>query len=177
MNRLVLAAAAALLVAPAAHAALPAGASAPDFTAPAALDGKEFTYKLSDALKKGPVVVYFYPKAFTSGCSLEAHEFAEATDKFKAMGATVIGVSRDDIPTLKKFSTEVCQSKFPVASDKDGSIVKAYEVPMGLLPMSNRTSFVIAKDGKITYVYSAMAADKHVANTLAAVKGITSSGM
>jgi peroxiredoxin len=171
MTRLMLGlAAATLLAAPMAHAALAVGAKAPDFTAPAAMDGKEFSYKLADALKKGPVVLYFYPKAFTKGCSLEAHEFAEATDQFKAMGATVIGVSRDDIATLDKFSTQVCASKFPVASDKDGAIVKAYDVTLPIVPMSNRTSFVIAPDGKITYVYSAMAADQHVANTLAAVK-------
>jgi peroxiredoxin len=173
MKRLVIGLVAAAAVATPALAAIAVGAKAPDFTAPAAIDGKDFTYKLADALKKGPVVVYFYPKAFTSGCSLEAHEFAEATDQFKAMGATVIGVSRDDIGTLEKFSTQVCQSKFPVASDKDGAIVKAYDVSMPIVPMSNRTSFVIAPDGKVTYVYSAMAADKHVANTLAAVKALT----
>ncbi len=172
MKRLLLGLAVAVVAAPAAFAALAPGARAPDFTAPAALDGKEFTYKLADALKKGPVVVYFYPKAFTKGCSLEAHEFAEATDEFKSLGATVIGVSRDDMPTLDKFSTQVCQSKFPVASDKDGSIVKAYQVPLGLMPLSNRTSFVIAPDGSITYVYSDLAAEKHVANTLAAVKAL-----
>ncbi len=172
MKRLMLGLVAALAIAPAAYAALATGAKAPDFTAPAAIDGKEFTYKLADALKKGPVVVYFYPKAFTKGCSLEAHEFAAATDDFKTLGATVIGVSRDDMPTLDKFSTQVCQSKFPVASDKDGSIVKAYGVPFGLMPLSNRTSFVIAQDGTITYVYSDLAAEKHVANTLAAVKAL-----
>jgi peroxiredoxin len=168
------AAAAAVLLAPSAWAALATGAKAPDFTAPAALDGHDFTYRLADALKKGPVVVYFYPKAFTSGCSLEAHEFAAATDQFKGMGATVIGVSRDDLPTLEKFSTQVCQSKFPVASDKDGSIVKAYGVPLGVMPLSNRTSFVIAQDGTITYVYSDLKAEQHVANTLAAVKALKS---
>ena len=151
-------------------AALATGARAPDFTAPATIDGKEFTYRLADALKKGPVVVYFYPKAFTKGCSLEAHEFAEATDQFKAMGASVIGVSRDDIATLDKFSTQVCQSKFPVASDKDGGIVKSYDVSLPIVAMSNRTSFVIAPDGKITYVYSDLNAEKHVENSLAAVK-------
>ncbi len=171
MKRLFLGlAAAAVLAAPIAHAALKTGAQAPDFTAPATIDGKEFTFKLADALKKGPVVVYFYPKAFTKGCSLEAHEFAEATDQFKAMGASVIGVSRDDIATLDKFSTQVCQSKFPVASDKDGSIVKAYDVALPVVAMSNRTSFVIAPDGKITYVYSDLNAEKHVENALTAVK-------
>jgi peroxiredoxin len=159
-------------LAAAAHAALPMGVKAPDFTAPAALGGKEFKYHLAEALKSGPVVVYFYPKAFTKGCSLEAHEFAEATDQFKALGATVIGVSRDNMEALDKFSTQDCASKFPVASDQDGAIVKAYEVPLGLLPMSNRTSFVVAPDGTITYVYSDLNAEKHVANTLAAVKAL-----
>jgi len=172
MKRLLLGVLAALAIAPAAFAALATGAKAPDFTAPAVIGGKEFNYNLAEALKKGPVVVYFYPKAFTSGCSLEAHEFAEATDQFKALGATVIGVSRDDLPTLEKFSAQVCQSKFPVASDKDGSIVKQYQVQLGLMPLSNRTSFVIAPDGVITYVYSDLAAEKHVANTLAAVKAL-----
>jgi peroxiredoxin len=174
MKRIALGLAAALgLSGAVAAASLQTGVKAPDFTAPAALAGKEFTYHLADQLKSGPVVVYFYPKAFTSGCSLEAHEFAEATDQFKAMGATVIGVSRDNMAALDKFSLQDCGSKFPVASDQDGSIVKAYGVPLGLMPLSNRTSFVIAKDGTISYVYSEMAAEKHVANTLAAVKALT----
>src|SRR6516164_1738237 len=102
-----------------AAAALKVGDKAPDFTAQAALDGKNFTFKLADALKKGPVVVYFYPKAFTKGCSLEAHAFADSMDKFNALGASVIGVSHDDIATLDKFSVSDCVSKFPVASDSD----------------------------------------------------------
>src|ERR1041384_3649135 len=108
-----------------ASAALKIGAAAPDFTAPATLGGKEFTFSLADALKKGPVVLYFYPAAFTSGCTVEAHEFAEATDKFAAMGATVIGVSADKIDKLDKFSVSECRSKFAVAADPDQKVIKA----------------------------------------------------
>ena len=100
-------------------AALADGTQAPDFTAQASMGGKEFTFSLSDALKKGPVVLYFYPAAFTSGCTVEAHDFADATDKFAALGATVIGVSHDKIETLDKFSVSECRSKFAVAADPD----------------------------------------------------------
>ena len=96
----------------------------PDFTTQATLAGKPFTFSLAAALKQGPVVLYFYPAAFTPGCTVEAHEFAEATDKFKAMGATVIGVSHDPIDKLKKFSVSECRNKFAVASDADQSITK-----------------------------------------------------
>src|SRR5437879_4156793 len=96
-------------------AALKAGDKAPDFTAQASLGGKVFTYSLADALKKGPVVLYFYPAAFTKGCTIEAHLFADATDKYKTLGATVIGVSNDNIDTLNKFSISECRSKFAVA--------------------------------------------------------------
>ncbi|MGZ5989639.1 MAG: peroxiredoxin, partial [Rhizomicrobium sp.] len=114
MKKLILAAS--LCLAPAA-AALKVGAMAPDFTAPASLGGKEFTFALADALKKGPVVLYFYPAAFTKGCTIEAHEFADAMPQFEALGVTVIGVSHDNIDTLNKFSTTECRSKFPVAAD------------------------------------------------------------
>jgi len=124
---------------------------------------------LADALKTGPVVLYFYPAAFSSGCTVEAHEFAEATGKFKALGATVIGVSHDSIETLNKFSVSECRSKFPVASDPDVKISKAYDAQLLFTSYSNRTSYVITPDGKILYVYSAMNPDKHVQNTLAAV--------
>ncbi len=109
------------------YAALKPGAQAPDFTTQATLAGKPFTFSLADALKQGPVVLYFYPAAFTPGCTVEAHEFAEATDKFKAMGATVIGVSHDPIDTLNKFSVSECRNKFAVASDADQKITKAYD--------------------------------------------------
>src|SRR5579871_1943202 len=103
-----------LLAATPAFASLKVGDTAPDFTAQATLGGKEFTFKLADALKKGPVVVYFYPEAFTPGCTIEAHDFAEAVDKYAALGATVIGVSHDKIDKLDKFSVSDCRSKFPV---------------------------------------------------------------
>jgi peroxiredoxin len=151
------------------HAALKPGASAPDFTTQATLAGTPFTFALADALKSGPVVLYFFPAAFTTGCTVEAHEFAEATEKFKALGATVIGVSHDDIDTLNKFSVSECRSKFAVASDADLKIAKSYDARLLVTSYSNRTSYVIAPTGKIIYAYSALNPDKHVENTLAAV--------
>jgi len=151
-------------------AALKPGAAAPDFTTQATLAGKPFTFALADALKSGPVVLYFYPAAFTKGCTIEAHEFAEATDKFKALGATVIGVSHDGIDTLNKFSVSECRNKFAVASDADQKISKAYDSTLLMTSYSNRTSYVIAPNGTIIYAYSALSPDKHVDNTLAAVE-------
>jgi peroxiredoxin len=163
--------AAGLLGAAPALAALQPGAAAPDFTTQATLGPNVFSFNLADALKKGPVVLYFYPAAFTSGCTEEAHEFADAVPQFKALGATVIGVSQDNIEKLKKFSVSECRSKFPVASDGKGSISKAYDaVLIGFLGYSNRTSYVILPDGKISYAYTAMDPSGHVGNTLAAVK-------
>ncbi len=169
---------ASLLAAPA-FAALAPGAVAPDFTLPAALGGKDFTYDLALALKKGPAVVYFYPKAFTSGCSAEAHEFAENIDNFKALGATVIGVSGDNIKVLEDFSTKDCASKFPVAADPKGEVIAKYDVALGvpgasvMMKMdhpSNRTSFLVGPDGKVIATYSALDASKHVATMLGALK-------
>ena len=158
-------------IAPPAFAALKAGDKAPVFKARASLGGKEFTFSLADALKKGPVVLYFYPAAFTSGCTAEAHEFAEAMGKFEALGASVIGVSHDDIKTLDKFSTSECRSKFPVAADADQHIMEAYDaVMMGILPYASRTSYVISPDGRIIYEYTALDPTDHVGNTLAAVR-------
>ena len=154
-----------------AYAALPDGAKAPDFSTDASLAGKEFKFSLADALKKGPVVLYFYPAAFTPGCTVEAHEFAEATAKFKQLGATVIGVSHDPIEKLDRFSVSECRNKFAVASDADGGIMKAYDSVLPSDPKyANRTSYVIAPTGEIIYSYTAMNPDKHVENTLAAVK-------
>ncbi|GAB3039196.1 MULTISPECIES: peroxiredoxin [Oleiagrimonas] len=159
------------LVALPALAALPDGAKAPMFTAKASLGGKVYSYSLAKELKKGPVVVYFYPAAFTPGCTIEAHDFAEAMPKYKALGASVIGVSHDPIAKLKKFSVSECRSKFPVASDKDGHIMKDYD---SVLPSNaeyaNRTSYVIAPDGTVIYSYTAMNPDKHVENTLGAIR-------
>src|ERR1700677_1911599 len=148
------------------YAALQTGGHAPDFTTQATLAGKPFTFSLAQALKQGPVVLYFYPAAFTPGCTVEAHEFAEATDKFKALGATVIGVSHDPIDTLNKFSVSECRNKFPVASDADHKISKAYDAVLLMTSYSSRTSYVIAPDGKIIYAYSALNPDKHVENTI-----------
>ena len=151
-------------------AALKPGAAAPDFTTPATLAGRPFTFKLADALKSGPVVLYFYPAAFTPGCTVEAHDFAEATERFKALGATVIGVSHDSIDTLNKFSVSECRNKFAVASDADKSISKAYDAQLLFTSMTNRTSYVIAPTGRIIYEYTSLDPDKHVQNTLAAIE-------
>jgi thioredoxin-dependent peroxiredoxin len=154
-----------------ASATLKPGDQAPDFTAQASLGGKTFTYALADALKKGPVVLYFYPAAFTKGCTIEAHEFAEAVDEYKQYGATVIGVSHDNIDTLTKFSVSECRSKFPVAADADSKVIDAYDAGLPMhAPMANRVSYVIAPDGKILYEYTSLSPDKHVENTLNAVK-------
>ena len=171
MNRRMTIALAGLISAGSAYAALPLGAQAPDFTTQATLAGKPFTFSLAAALKQGPVVLYFYPAAFTPGCTVEAHEFAEATEKFKALGATVIGVSHDPIDTLNKFSVSECRNKFAVASDADQKIMKSYDAVLAVKPeYANRTSYVIAPTGKIIYEYTALNPDKHVENTLAAVQ-------
>ncbi len=156
---------------PAARAALPVGAKAPDFAAEAALDGRQFSFSLADALKHGPVVVYFYPAAFTSGCTIEAHDFAAAMPDFKSAGASVIGVSEDRIETLDRFSVSECQGKFPVAADKDGSIARNFDARMPIVhAYASRTSYVIAPDGTILESYSAMNPDGHVQKTLDAVR-------
>jgi thioredoxin-dependent peroxiredoxin len=161
----------AVLVSIPVYAALPDGTKAPDFSTQATLAGKEFKFSLAEALKKGPVVLYFYPAAFTKGCTVEAHEFAEATDKFKELGATVIGVSHDPIEKLDKFSVSECRNKFAVASDADGGIMKAYDSVLPDHPeYANRTSYVIAPGGNIIYSYTAMNPDQHVENTMAAVR-------
>lgn len=162
--------AATLMAAAPALAALPVGASAPGFTTDATLAGKPFRFSLADALRKGPVVLYFYPAAFTSGCTIEAHDFAEATASFARLGATVIGVSADPIEKLNRFSVSECRNKFAVAS-ADAKLIDAYDVRfLPLISRSNRTSFVIAPDGKIIFEYSALDASGHVAKTMAAVK-------
>lgn len=154
-----------------AEASLRAGAKAPDFSTQASLGGVVSTFSLAEALKQGPVVLYFYPAAFTSGCTVEAHDFAEATDQFKSLGATVIGVSHDDIATLNKFSVSECRSKFAVAADPDQKISKSYDATMFFWPgHSDRTSYLIAPDGSVIYSYSALAPDGHVKNLLAALK-------
>ncbi len=161
----------ALLAFTPASAELPSGAKAPAFTTRAALAGKEFGFSLNAALAKGPVVLYFYPKAFTQGCTLEANAFAEAMPQFKAAGASVIGMSNDDIDTLKRFSREECRDAFPVgvASTK---VIAAYDVAMGGSGLASRTSYVIAPDGRITAVHSSGDYRGHVTKTLAAVRAL-----
>ena len=154
-----------------ASAALAVGDAAPDFTVPGALGGKPFSFSMAEALKKGPVVLYFYPAAFTSGCTAEAHDFAEATPKFNTLGATVVGMSNDDIKTLQKFSTEACRDRFAVLADAGGRITKRYDAAMMRgLEMADRISYVISPQGKVLYVYSSSNPDEHVKRTLAAVE-------
>lgn len=157
----------------AALAELKAGAAAPAFSAKAALGGKELTFKLSEALKKGPVVVYFYPKSFTSVCTEEAHLFAEAMPEFETLGSSVIGISTDTIETQREFSREGCRDKFPVGADPSGSIVKAYDVlgwQQGADIFASRTSYVIAPDGRIASVLTAPDAGSHIQSALKSVK-------
>ena len=180
----------AVLIGVPAYAALKAGGAAPDFSAKASLAGKEFDYSLKAALAKGPVVVYFYPSAFTGGCNIEAHTFAETKEKFDAAGATIIGVSRDSIARLNAFSADpqYCAGKIPVASDADGAIAKSYNLNSnpgkpGMKDsrgeaidhdFTERTTFVVAPDGKILATLSS-AEDKitpadHVTKSLDVVQ-------
>lgn len=174
MNRTLVAAVFAVaLAATPSLAALKVGSAAPEFSAPGYQGGKPLTFDLAQALRKGPVVLYFFPAAHTSGCNLEAHLFADAIDQFHALGATVIGVTAGNIDQLAAFSseTEHCSGKFPVASDPHAAIAKTYDALLPVPPgISNRTSYVIAPNGRIIFVYSNLGADKHVSETLAAVK-------
>jgi peroxiredoxin Q/BCP len=162
------------LAAPA-FAELKPGAKAPDFTAPAYLAGQPFTYKLADALKKGPVVVYFFPAAHTAGCNIEAHLFSDAIDQFKAAHATVIGVTAGNVDQLADFSkeTEHCGGKFPVAADPGAKIAKQYDSTLAAKPdWSSRASYVIAQNGDIVHVYSNLNPNDHVKETLGAVQAM-----
>jgi thioredoxin-dependent peroxiredoxin len=162
---------AATLAATSANAVLKPGDAAPDFRTQASLGGDVFTFSLADALKKGPVVLYFYPAAFTKGCTIEAHDFADAVDAYRSLGATVIGVSADNIDTLNKFSVSECRSKFAVAADQDRAIMKSYDAVLAMKPeYADRVSYVIAPDGRIVYAYQSLSPDKHVANTLDALR-------
>jgi thioredoxin-dependent peroxiredoxin len=174
-----------------AMAALKAGDAAPEFTAQASLNGKDFTYSLKDALKKGPVVVYFYPSAYTNGCNVQAHTFAVNTDKFTAAGATIIGVSLDSIQRLNDFSADpnFCAGKFPTASDADGKIAKEYQLtvkegPPGLKDtrgveighaFAERTTFIVTPDGKIADTIGGLPPDQNVAQALQAVQQLAKS--
>jgi peroxiredoxin len=155
-----------------ATAALKVGDKAPDFTTTGAVGGKEFELHLAEQLKKGPVVLYFFPKAFTSGCTAEAHAFSENIGAFKKAGAQVIGMSADDLKTLHDFSTKECRSAFPVATATPAT-QKAYDVAWAAHPgITTRTSYVIAKSGKIVMVHDDLDFSQHVAKTLAAVKAL-----
>lgn len=154
-----------------ARAALDIGERAPDFHAKAAIGGKVYEFSLADSLKKGPVVLYFFPAAFSEGCSIEAHEFAEAMARFDALGASVVGVSGDDIETLSKFSVQACQSRFPVASDGTQAVMKSFDAVMQTRPeYANRISYVIAPDGTIVYHYMSLDPKRHVDKMLDALR-------
>jgi peroxiredoxin len=170
-------------------AALPEGAAAPDFTAQASLAGKVFTYRLQDALKKGTVVVYFYPSAYTGGCNVQAHTFSESSDKFTAAGASIIGVSLDSIGRLNEFSADpqYCAGKIAVASDPDGKIAKSYDLTVkekmsGVKDsrgveidhgFAERTTFVVTPNGKIAATISGLAPGANVEKTLEAVQKLS----
>ncbi len=192
MNRLLLAACLSCAVAVPAFAALAPGVPAPTFTAQASLAGKEFKFALADALKKGPVVVYFYPSAFTGGCNIQAHTFAENMDKFHAAGATVIGVSLDKIATLNQFSAdpEYCAGKLPVASDADGKIAHSYDLKVTDAPaagsgfkntrgdaidhgFAERTTFIVTPDGKVAATVGGMKPAENVEKSLEIVQGLS----
>ena len=164
--------AALLLVALPASAALPQGAKAPDFFTTGALAGKPFRLHLKEQLRKGPVVLYFFPKAFTQGCTLEARAFSEANKEFRKAGARVIGMSADDLPTLQRFSVEECRNAFPVAT-AGPKIIADYDVALKQKAgLTDRTSYVIAPSGRIVMVHSDLDWSQHVAKTLAAVKAL-----
>ena len=175
MCKFLLTLAASITLAAPASAALPVGARAPDFVTSGAIAGKPFRLHLKQQLRSGPVVLYFYPKAFTKGCTLEARAFSEAADDFKKAGARVIGLSADDLPTLKRFSVEECRNAFPVAIASP-AVIKRYDVAMPVVnrvkPMSNRTSYVIDRSGRVVFAHSDLDWSEHVQKTLAAVKAL-----
>jgi peroxiredoxin len=172
VRKLLFALIASSLAATPAGAALKAGDRAPDFTTTGAVGGKEFKLHLADQLKKGPVVLYFFPKAFTSGCTAEAHAFSESIGEFKKAGAQVIGMSADDLKTLHDFSTKECRSAFPVATATP-EVQKAYDVAWAAHPgITTRTSYVIDRKGKIVMVHDDLNFSEHVDRALAAVKGL-----
>jgi peroxiredoxin len=182
---------AALLAVPAAYAALQVGATAPDFATPASLAGKELQYSLQEARKKGPVVVYFYPSAYTMGCNIQAREFAMNIDKFAAAGATVVGVSLDSIKRLNDFSAdpEYCGGKLTVASDPDGKIARSYDLKIveraGMKDtrgldiehgFAERTTFIVLPDGKIAATIGGMSPAENVRKSLETVQQLAAGG-
>jgi peroxiredoxin Q/BCP len=172
MRKLVLGLAVTALATTPAMAALSVGAKAPDFTTTGAVGGKPFKVHLASELRKGPVVLYFFPKAFTSGCTAEAHAFSESIGDFKKAGAEVIGMSADNLATLKDFSVKECRSAFPVATATP-AIQKAFDVAWAAHPgITTRTSYVIDRKGRIIMVHDDLDFSQHVAKTLAAVKSL-----
>lgn len=170
MKRLALAAVLTAAIASPAFAALPIGAAAPTFATTAYQAGKPVAFDLAKALKKGPVVLYFFPAAYTGGCNIEAQEFAKSIGDFKAAGATVIGVTGGNTDRLADFSREKCAGQFPVAAASVATI-KAYDVAMpDKAEMSNRTSYVIARNGKVVGVHSEMSPLGHISSTLAVLQ-------
>lgn len=164
-----------LLLGTGASAQLPAGTQAPELRTMGALGGKFFRFDLHEQLRHGPVVLYFFPRAFTQGCTLESKAFADAMPEFRKADARVVGMSTDDLDTLEKFSTEVCRSIVPMARATP-AIVDHYDVSMPVVdsvtPMTDRTSYVIATDGRIVMVHSDMDYKQHVTKTLAAVRAL-----
>jgi thioredoxin-dependent peroxiredoxin len=188
MNKILIGAVLASFVALPALADLQPGAMAPDFNAPASLDGKTLQFSLSETLKKGPVVVYFFPGAYTSGCNLQAHTFAANYDKFTAAGATVVGVSLDNIERLNEFSAdpEYCAGKFATVSDADGKIAKAYDLEVAVREgakdtqgraidhgFAERSTFVVTPDSKVAFTIGGVAPVANVEAALKAVEGLT----
>jgi peroxiredoxin len=172
MRKYLLALAAVSLFATPATAALKVGDKAPDFATTGAVGGKDFKIHLADMLKNGPVVLYFFPKAFTSGCTAEAHAFSASIDEFKKAGAQVIGMSGDDLKTLHEFSTKECRSAFPVATASP-LIQKEYDVAWAKYPgITTRTSYVIDRSGRIVMVHDDPDFSQHVSKTLAAVRAL-----
>ena len=155
-----------------AFAQLPVGAQAPDFSLQGALAGQPLTFSLKQSLAKGPVVLYFFPAAFTAGCTMEAHLFAEATDEFKQLGATVVGVTAGNVDRVAEFSKVECRDKFEVAADPGAEVAKQFDslIEGADKPISDRTSYVIAPDGKILMAYTDRNPEKHVQMAMEAVR-------
>jgi len=188
MKRLLLGGMLSVTLLQSAWAALPEGSAAPDFSTQASRAGKAFSYSLKESLKRGPVVVYFYPSAYTGGCNLQAHLFSENSEKFAAAGASIVGVSLDNIERLNQFSAdpEFCAGKIAVASDADGQIAKAYqlvireavagrkdtrgvEIAHGF---AERTTFIVTPDGKIAHTLGGLKLTENVEKSLALVQKI-----
>lgn len=172
-----------------AQAALKEGDAVPDFKLQASQAGKPFNYALKDALKKGPVVVYFYPSAFTNGCNVQAHLFAQSVEKFAAAGATIVGVSLDSIARLNEFSADpqFCAGKIPVASDADGKVARAFDLPITEIPAgrkdtrgveidharTDRTTFIVTPDGRVAATVGGVAPDANVQKALEIVQQLS----